>query len=274
MALPFAAMYAVSTLHRDRGEDGLSAKTAGLACGMMLLTALLLVAIVFSLSRMGFLCGLAALLVAGSLALSMRGWRPDYTVASAAWRRLLPVAAVALVASMGFIFLPTDPLIARFSDLAHTEDITADTRAQLWRDTGPLIADYPLFGCGLGAYESCFLKYKTVAPMNTANFAHNDYLQILAELGILAFAAGLAFVFGILFRTTRAVLYVRSLDERYRAIACVASMTAMLLHSLVDFNMYVPANAVVFACVAGIAAATLARRPRLPEGVLEHGILG
>ena len=145
------------------------------------------------------------------------------------------------------------PTIARFSDLASTNDITADTRVQLWRDTTPLVRDYLWSGCGFGAYESCFLKYKSVAPMNTADFAHNDYLQALAELGVFGFAAGVAFVLLILAGAGRRILYPRSADERYRAIACVAAMTAMLAHSFVDFNMYVPANALTFAWIAGIA---------------------
>jgi len=96
--------------------------------------------------------------------------------------------------------------------------------------------------------------------MNTADFAHNDYLQVLAELGIVGFAAGLVFVLRILIGVGRKVLYAHSIDERCRSIACVAAMTAMLLHSLVDFNMYVPANAMVFAWIAGVASASLARR--------------
>jgi O-antigen ligase len=175
---------------------------------------------------------------------------------------MLPLFLVAALSVSAMIFLPTDPLIARFSDLATMDDMTSDTRAQLWKDTAPLIHDYPLLGCGLGAYESCFLKYKTVAPMNTADFAHNDYVQVLAEMGVLGFAAGFVFVFRLLAGSGRNVLYAQSVDERYRAIACVASFTAILLHSLVDFNMYIQANAFEFAWIAGVASTDLVRWPR------------
>jgi O-antigen ligase len=264
MVLPFAAMYAVAILRRNLRPKGMPARAALQACGMMIAAALLLIAIVFALSRMGFFCALAALVVAAALSLAVRGWRDDAPVKAALWRRAMPAAIVAAVVLAGVVVLPSAALVSRFSDLAHTEDITADTRAQLWRDTVPLIKDYPWFGCGLGAYESCFYKYKTVAPMNTADFAHNDYLQVLAELGIVGFAAGLVFVLRILLGVGRNVLYAHSIDERCRSIACVASMTAMLLHSLVDFNMYVPANAVVFAWIAGVASTSLAPRS-LPD---------
>ena len=206
---------------------------------------------------------LLALLVAGATMLSLRGWHVDYQAPGAWWRRWLPVATVVLVVIAGFVFLPTDPLIARFSDLANTDQISADTRAQVWRDTENLVKAYPLFGCGMGAYESCFLRYKTVAPMNTVDYAHNDYLQVLAELGVFGFAAGLIFVGRLVQRTARGTFYARSVDERYLAIACLAAMTAILLHSLVDFNMYVPANGFAFAWIAGIAAAQ--SRTRAPD---------
>ena len=257
MALPLAAMYAVAIIQRSRRPHGIPAIPALQASGMMAASAVMIIAIVFSLSRMAFFCALAALLISGCLALSVRGWRVDRGGAPPFWRRALPFGVVTVGLAAGAVLLPSAPLIARFSDLAHTDDITADTRAQLWRDTVPLIKDYPLFGCGFGAYESCFLRYKTVAPMNTADFAHNDFVQALAELGVLGFAAGMAFAAGALIAAGRRMLYAQSVDERYLAIACIAAMSAMLLHSLVDFNMYVPTNAMVFAWIAGVAGAAV-----------------
>ena len=57
-----------------------------------------------------------------------------------------------------------------------------------WKESLPLVAAYPITGCGLGAYESCFLAYKKVAPGYTVDFAHNDYLHVMAEFGLPAFA--------------------------------------------------------------------------------------
>jgi O-antigen ligase len=259
MVLPFAAMYALATLQRDRPPHHWPAGQALKACAILVLAAVILVGVIFSLSRMGFFCSLCALFVCAALTISVRTWRVEGAVRPPLWRRMLPLFLVVALALAALIYLPTDPLIARFSDLATMDDLTGDTRAQLWKDTTPLIRDYPVFGCGLGAYESCFLKYKTVAPMHTADFAHNDYVQAFAEMGLLGFAAGFIFVFRILAGSGRNVLYARSVDERYRAIACVASFTAILLHSLVDFNMYIQANAFVFAWIAGVASTDLVR---------------
>jgi O-antigen ligase len=263
MILPFPLVYAMAILQREDKRFESPASPVLKACPLLAVAAVTLVAIILSLSRMGFLSALAALLVAGVSMLSLRGWHVDYRVSGAWWRRWLPVAMVVLVVIAGFVFLPTDPLIARFSAMANTDQISADTRAQIWRDTKNLVKAYPLFGCGMGAYESCFLRYKTVAPMYTVDYAHNDYLQVLAELGVFGFAAGLIFVGRLVQRTARGTFYARSVDERYLSIACLAAMTAILLHSVVDFNMYVPANGFAFAWIAGAAGAQL--RARAPE---------
>ena len=73
------------------------------------------------------------------------------------------------------------------------------------------------------------------------------------------------FVARLLYRAMRASLHEPSLDERYLAVACVASFVAILLHSLVDFNMYIPANGFVFAWIAGIAGSFANRRRGQPR---------
>jgi O-antigen ligase len=100
--------------------------------------------------------------------------------------------------------------------------------------------------------------------MNTVDYAHNDYLQVLAEFGVFGAIAGLVFVLRLFYRSIRGALFTPSIDQRYLAIACIASFVAILLHSVVDFNMYVPANGMVFAWVAGIAGAYANRRIEKP----------
>jgi O-antigen ligase len=160
------------------------------------------------------------------------------------WR----IPAIGVIVVLAFIYLPDEPFVARFSNL------WGDVRFKIWPDTVGLVKAFPLFGCGLGGYKSCFMRFQTVAPMNTVDYAHNDYLQILAEFGLIAFLAGLLFAARLLRATIRRSIHAPSQDHRLLAIACTASLVAMLLHSFVDFNLYVPANGAVFAWICGIAA--------------------
>jgi len=90
--------------------------------------------------------------------------------------------------------------------------------------------------------------------MNTADYAHNDYLQAAAELGIAAAAAGLVWVLLIFARAFRAAVSPDKGPNRYLALGLTGGMTAILIHSFFDFNLYIPANAMVFAWICGIAA--------------------
>src|ERR1017187_3381256 len=248
MCLPFAVMYPVAVLGRTRSRHVSPAAPAWIACGMLSIAGVIFVAILHSLSRMGFLASLASLLAIGALALGAK---------RQGWKRWLPIASFAALVLLGFVLLPSDPLIARYAQLAPADAISSDMRTGMWRDTLGLIKAFPLFGCGLGAYQSCFPRYQTVAPMYTIDFAHNDYLQYLAELGALAFLAGLLFVFRVFRQAIRAAMDEPSPDRRYVALACTGSFVAISLHSFVDFNLYIPSNAMLLAWIAGIAATSL-----------------
>ena len=116
-----------------------------------------------------------------------------------------------------------------------------------------MIKEYPWVGCGLGGYEGCFAKYQTVAPMNTIDYAHNDYLQAMAELGVPAMAAGVALLVLLLRAAMLAWLGREEGEGRWVALGCAGAMAAMLLHSFTDFNLYIPANAMALAWIAGMA---------------------
>jgi O-antigen ligase len=210
------------------------------------IAAVLFLGIVYSLSRMGFIAALCSLFLMALVAVAAR-------VSSK--QRFSIWGLLALLTVSSFVFLPPDQLIYRFAALSSTEALTAEGRMDLWRETLYLIADYPLVGSGLGAYESAFQKYKVSGPTLSDPYAHNDYLQALAELGSIGFAIFSAFSGLVLWRTVRVARQLTAPETRLLALACLGSISAILIHSLVDFNLYIPANAIVFSWVLGIAAA-------------------
>jgi O-antigen ligase len=232
MCLPFSVLYPISLTARPRAVWKVLASVAA--------ALLIAAAILCSQSRMGAVSSFLALLTTGIIA-ARRAARTRWVVLALIVGTIL--AMVALVPS---------GLLARFAGPVFDFDL--GWRTSVWRDASHLIADYPLFGCGLGAFESCFTRYQTVTPMFAVDFAHNDYVQGMAELGLIAFATGLIFLFTLLVRGALTAINHPSRDRRLIALACVGALVAILVHSAADFNLYLPANAMLLAWIAGIAA--------------------
>ncbi len=245
MCLPFAVLYPAAILGRPRSPGASHTGPVLRACALLLVAVLIFIAILQSLSRTGVVASLLSLFTIGCLAVTAKRRVP---------KRWIALASVVLLVLLALVLFP-GPLAVRFARLISAGDI--QWRLRVWRDTLGLIKAYPLFGCGLGAYQSAFPKYQTGNPMFTMDFAHNDYLQCIAELGLIGFLIGLVFLLRLFAQTVRAAGSDSAPGGRYVALACAGSFAAILLHSFTDFNLYIPANAMLLAWISGIAASRI-----------------
>ncbi len=246
MLLPLAVMFGWSILQRRREHFEQSLSPALQVCSVWATAALFLVAIVYSLSRMGFFVAICSLFVALSLSFGPRLPSKNF--------RTIGLTALALGALALFIFLPPDQLIARFADMASSGKITPDARVYFWKETLSLIDEFRWFGCGLGGFESSFLKYQAAMNGFRVEFAHNDYLQYLAELGIVGFGILMAAVVGVAIPVVKGIVRIEDENRRLLLVGCAGSFVAIGIHSFVDFNLYIPANAMILAWIGGIAS--------------------
>lgn len=234
MALPLAAMGTAAALRKSRRTG--TAHIAA-ACGLMACAAVAIFGTLFSLSRMGLAAMLAGFAVMGFLAVR-RG-------------RGMLLAAVPVVL-MAVVLTAPGALADRIA--AGGAELSGGARLEFARETLRLIAAYPWFGCGLGTYVSAIQQFRASAPTALLDFAHNDYLQLAAELGIVGLAPP-ALAGGWIF--TRPWVAARSAlrsRDRYLAVACAASLTALALDCAVDFDFYIPANMLVAAWIAGVGS--------------------
>jgi putative inorganic carbon (HCO3(-)) transporter len=260
MALPFAVMYPVAVLHRTRSRWHSSVAFALAASGVWALAVLMFAGIIFSFSRMGFIATLFSLFLMGTLVL---GTRHLTWVTGSRRRRWAGVGMVGALVLAGFVFLPPERLIQRFAEFVSSDGLTAKGRTDLWAETIPLIRAYPAFGCGLGGYETAFSRFKISGVLVTDDFVHNDYLQLLAESGLVGFMIGAALAFSVVRITLRSAVESPDPEARYFAVACVGALSAIALHSLADFNLYIPANAMLLSWIAGMAVAIELRETRM-----------
>jgi O-antigen ligase len=260
MALPFAVMYPVTVLRRAHSRGHWSVAPALAASGLCALAVLMFSGIIFSLSRMGFITMLFSLFMMGAL---LVGTTQLSWVIRSRRRRWVGVGMVAALVLAAFVFLPPERLIQRFSEFVSTDGLPGEGRTGLWAETIPLVRAYPVFGCGLGGYETAFWKFKVSGILVTDDFVHNDYLQLLAELGLVGFVIGAALAFSVVRMALRGAVKSSDPEARYIAVACIGALSAIALHSLADFNLYIPSNAMLLAWIAGIAVAVELRKSRV-----------
>jgi O-antigen ligase len=241
-----AAVYRAGFLPHARPAAPAIKASALMGCG-----ALMLAALAASQSRMAFLgalCSLAVMGVISITAVEQRVYRPVPI-----GRRLLAGGAVFAAVGLLFLLVPPKALIERYGLLAGKGGEIGDARIGIWSESIPMVKAYPIVGCGLGAYESGFMRFKKVAPMFRVDFAHNDYLQILVELGLVGLAIGLALVVRIVSGVLRVALFHKESYGWELAVGLTGAITALLLHGGADFNLYIPANAMTLAWICGLA---------------------
>lgn len=119
--------------------------------------------------------------------------------------------------------------------------LTALLRFEMWKGTIEMIKKYPVFGVGIGNYSVQSPIFRTANELKVDKdlpwWAHNDYLQMTSETGILGISAFL-FLVGTFFYKTINALKLMKKEQRIVAIGLVSSLPATLTHSFFSFNLY------------------------------------
>ena len=203
---------------------------------LRLVLVIMVVALVMTRSRMGNTAFFASLLVAGALALVLS--------------RHAPRGTVILIASLIVVDLA---LIGTWFGVEQTvQRITETTVQNVEERVDPsvyavkIFDDYPLFGTGGGTFYTAFTRYRGQDIPDYYDHVHNDYVQFLTDTGAIGAALlGLlvlaSFVSAILAQARRRDPFLRGI-----AFGAVMGVIAIGIHSTVDFNLQIPANAFIF----------------------------
>ena len=179
-------------------------------------------------------------------------------------KQLLAGAAVLLVALLLVSWLGIGQILQRLSSVQLLE-VAAGKRASMRGDTWRIFLDHPFVGTGLGTLQIVYPPYETLYDGKIVNHAHNDYLEALAETGI---AGGLccAWFIGVLLAESLKRLRQRQFTNSFAGalqLSGFVACTGFLVHSLVDFNLHIPANALLFFLMAHLATAEIQQSPQL-----------
>ena len=175
------------------------------------------------------------------------------------WRRRTLRSKTALLAILAAVIFAAvvlaawDRLEERFAELE--EDRIS--RLSVWQDSLGIVRDYPALGAGLGTFESAYMRYQATMPRLLFDHAHNDYVELVTDTGIV----------GLLLGVGMALVFVRMAFRRWRrkhgmfgkciGAGGLASFMAIATHSFTDFNLHIPANALLFAVISAITYAAV-----------------
>jgi len=221
------------------------------------------IAIVLTGSRggmIGFL-GLLALITAASvIPRAGRGKRKSNSDDSLAPRRLVIVAGGAafflLTVGLTLFLGGADPLLRSAGIDAGAGDFTSG-RLQFWQTGWKVFLANPILGAGLDAFGAAYTRYDISNGALRVEQAHNDYLQILADAGVIGFVCVAAFI-SLLFRSSLETIRSSTDDlRRGAAIGALAGCFAIIIHSFFDFPLRTPANGFVFLLLATLAVAAV-----------------
>ncbi len=152
---------------------------------------------------------------------------------------------------LGVVLLGGEFSINRFIDSVNTDDPTTG-RAHFWSVTLDIIRAHPFLGTGLGAFGVIYTRYDSRNGLYRLEQAHNDYLQVLSDAGIVGAIVAVSFVVLLFWK---ALSRARSRDDFRRgvALAALSGCFAVLVHSFFDFTLHTTSNALLFLVLAAIA---------------------
>jgi O-antigen ligase len=254
MAVPLALgmlLYRASSLNIPRGlpfvrrVGTMVAAEAFPAVAFLSLAFFIMSAALFaSLSRggmLGFASGLASFVLMVRARRSLR-------------KRMAVVALVGFAVFVVVVLAGWGRIEDRFAELGNEAKIK---RIEIWSDSMGIVRDFPLLGTGMGTFGDAYLRYQSTSPQLLFDHAHNDYIEFLTDMG-LAGAALMAGMIGLFWRTL-----VLAWGERHSRFVTstvaggLAAFAALAVHSITDFNLHIPANALLLTIIAAMSYATV-----------------
>ncbi len=170
-----------------------------------------------------------------------------------------------------FAWIGTGKIAGRLTNIPSARrEVTDGLRVQIDRDLLKMFSHRPLLGWGLGTFADVYPQYRSFYTAFYIDQAHNDYLQLLIEMGTAGFFTMIWFLW-MLFRAANRKLRHWSSDVNGTvALAALLGIVGILVHSVVDFNLQIPANAALFYVLCVIAAMEPRFISRLPLKAAEN----
>lgn len=217
-------------------------------------TVIMIIALVFTYSRGAWIGFLGSMIALGII---ITFWLKTFRN----WSRLKKWGALAVVALIiiSAVMLMPNQIKERAATLFEFEgtnfkDMSLQGRLIVNRNTLEMIKDYPILGSGPGTFTILYPKYRDPRLRTFMNATHNDYLQYAEEMGL--FGIGSFILILVLFFKKNLNL-IKNLSDKYLRgliIGFLVSISAIAIHGLGDFNLQIPANALLFWIILALSS--------------------
>ncbi len=174
------------------------------------------------------------------------------------WKQPLILGAFLAMVIFFLLWMGNNELTRRLISI-HSEtreEINGGVRLTIDRDCLRMSMQRPFLGWGLGTFPVVYPQFRSFYTNMFVNQAHNDYLQLLVETGLAGFSIALWFLV-LVFRQAAGKLRNNDWTENATGALTVAALlgcVGILVHSFLDFNLQIPANAALFYVLCAIAA--------------------
>ena len=210
-------------------------------------TFLLITALALSLCRGGWIGTFLSLAFMGVALLTSQYFE----------RKGFLIALIGGFLAVAFIVLASTPVVERVLTMTERDPETnLQARIIGWKGTIAMIKDHPLMGTGPGTYSTIFTQYQPPGTLKRRRMAHNDYLHFVSETGLFLIPI-LIWMIIALYKKGFKKLKSSSRLVRATTLGALAGITAILFHSITDFNLHIPANAILFAILTALIVAPL-----------------
>ncbi len=158
------------------------------------------------------------------------------------------------------IVLASTPVVEKIRTIEQKQEAPSfANRVKVWGGIVTMIQDHPILGIGPGTFAFIFTQYQPPGLTRHYTMAHNDYLHFTSEAGLPVIAI-IVWMIIALYRKGFKKLKNPSRLVRGITLGSMSGITAILVHSIGDFNLHIPANALVFTVLAAIVVAPLPKR--------------
>ena len=213
------------------------------------------VALVLSASRGGIVSFIVQMIILLLLLLIRR----------APGKHVMVGGVVIVCATLLVSWIGVQQVLVRFAGIQNLE-VSAGKRKAMVEDTFRLFLDHPILGTGLGTLQMVYPPYDSLYDGKVVNHAHNDYLEALAETGLVGGVCCFWFLAVVLRNSLQGMATLGSSFGSALNLSGLLACCGILVHSLVDFNLHIPANALLFFVSAHMAAVHFPADPPVENG--------